>query len=345
LLPANYEPAAQELVKLCQSDPSFFSKEDVSYLDPFDPVWAPPSVAKLHPEVIDVAADHATVNWGGGFYHCGWDLFRGPPSADGRGYYWILSFTTDGHQKKELKGLTVGTDVRLTEDEFIRQVLQEFDRRLASQADDGISTNESSWYLAAGRCVFLAKHHRVDLLPAQVRKAAANYPHDWRDVLLGYLLDHAAGDAAAGDRLQQWADRTSGPAAWMYAAYAFYQAGDIDAGNASVKNALTATAQDPEWIDNDAPSYELAMAVRLYNSGNFPACVIFSDGILASLHRYFTTRSSVQNVRDAAASTAASRPAKLPEFDKFTLVDPFGGFDLTLLNSGRSSSHFSATQP
>src|SRR5208337_249615 len=100
LSPANYQPAALELVKLCQSDPTFFSEQAVSYLDPFDPVWAPPSVAKLHPEMIDVSADHANVTWGGGFYHCGWELVRGPATADGSGYSWTLSFFSEGSSNK-----------------------------------------------------------------------------------------------------------------------------------------------------------------------------------------------------------------------------------------------------
>ena len=345
LSPANYEPAALELVKLCQSDPTFFNEQSVSYLDPFDPVWAPPSVAKLHPEGIDVSADHATVTWGGGFYHCGWDLVRGPATADGSGYSWTLSFSSEGNPNKALETIKVGGDDRFTEDEFVSLVLAEFDRRLASQADDGMFTSESGWYLAAARCLFLTKHHRADLLPAQVRKAATNYPHDWRDMLLGYLLDHAAGDPSAGEKLRQWADRTSGPAAWMYVAYAFHQAGDITAGDTAIKKAVAATSPDPDWIDKDVPLYELGMAARLYDSGDFSACVSLCDGILSSHHRYFTTMASVQSVRNWAATTAASRPVQLPAFDKYTSLDPFAGFDLNLMHAAATSSRVSTTQP
>jgi hypothetical protein len=345
LSPANYQPAALELVKLCQCDPTLFSEQSVSYLDPFDPVWAPPSVAKLHPEMIDVSADHANVTWGGGFYHCGWELLRGSATADGSGYSWTLSFYSEGNPNKVLETINVGADHRLTEDDFVRQVLAEFDRRLASQADDGMYTFESEWYLAAARCLFLAKHHRTDLLPAQVRKAATNYPHDWRDVLLGYLPDQVAGDPSAAEKLRRWADRTTGPAAWMYAAYAFYQAGEITAGDAAIKKAVAATSPDPDWIDKDAPLYELGMAARLYDSGNFSACVSLCDGILSSRHRYFTTNSSVQRLRDWAAATAASRPVQLPTFDKYTSLDPFGGFDLNLMNAAATSSRPSTTQP
>jgi hypothetical protein len=124
--PTNYQPAAMELVKLCQSDPSLFSEDAVSYLGSFDPAWAPPSVAKLHPEMIDISADHATVTWGGGFYHCGWQLVRGSATADGSGFFWTLSFFSENRPNNQvLQTITVATNQRLTKDQFVDQVLSE----------------------------------------------------------------------------------------------------------------------------------------------------------------------------------------------------------------------------
>ncbi|HEY1686719.1 MAG TPA: hypothetical protein VGG19_18305 [Tepidisphaeraceae bacterium] len=324
----NYRPSAVELIKICQSDPRLFSDEATKYLDPFDPVWAPPSVAKLHPEVIEIAPDQASVTWGGGFYHCGWKLVRGSSTANGLSHTWTLWFYSEDHSDEFLEKIDVANDQRFSEDQFIHYVLAEVDRRLASHLDDGLSTSEADWYLAAGRCTFLEQHHRLDLLPQQVRVAATSYPHDWRDILLCYLLDHEVHNAAASDKLRQWADQTGGQAAWMYAAYAFYQSGDSVAGDNAIKKALATTSADPDWIDNDIPIYELGMAVRLYQTGYLSECGRFCDGILTSAHRYFTTKSAVQSMRNIATSSAASRPANLPTFDKYTSLDAFGDMNL-----------------
>jgi hypothetical protein len=330
LSPANYQPAAIALIQLCQTDPGIY-EEAVADMGDFNPVWAPSSVTKLDPEGVDIAADHATVTWGGGFYHCGWELVRGARTAEGSGFSWTLSFFSEDSPNQVLQTITVSSNQRLTEDQFVNQVLSELDRRLVAQADDGLFTSEATWYPAAARCIFLMKKNRVDMLPAPVRKAAATYPHDWRDVLLCYLLDRAANDPSADQKLRQWADQTNCPAAWMYASYAFYQGGNFKAGDEAIKNAVASKSPDPAWLDKDVPLYELGMTVRLYQSGNFTGCVSLCDGILTSHHSYFSTASSVHNVRDWAAATAASRPLKLPDFDEFTSLDPFGGFDLNLL--------------
>jgi hypothetical protein len=342
LAPANYQPAALELVKLCQSDPSFFSKEAIAAMG--DPVWAPPSVAKLNPEDLDIDADHATVIWGGGFYHCGWKLARGPAGTDDSSHSWTLTFFSESKPSKVLETITVASDQRFTKDEFVNYVLAEIDRRLAPQGDPQGST-EAEWYLPAARCLFLARYRRLDLLPAQVRKSAANYPHDWRDALLCYLLDHASGNHPPRVKLNRWAAQSTGPAAWIFAAYAFYQAGETTDAEDAINKALASTSPDPDWIDDDIDRYELGMAARLYRSGRFDRCAHFCDGVLQSRHQIFQNRSSVLRIRDWAAATAASRPAKLPAFDKYTSLDPFGGFDLGLLKSAASSSAHATSRP
>jgi hypothetical protein len=330
LAPANYQPATLELIKLCQSDPGLYSEPSLSMFGSFNPVWAPPSVSKLHPEFLQVTPDNVTVTWGGGFYHCGWQLQRSAGAADNSSYAWTLSFFSENRAAPQvLLTIAVPADQRLTKDEFFNQVLAEIDQRLASQVEDGEFT-DAAYYLVPSRCFFLQHHQRLDLLPSQVRKGA-NYPHDWRDILLAYLLNHAAGDRAAGDRLRQWASQTPGPAAWLYAAYAFYESGDAAAGDAAIAKALASKTDDPEWIDKNIPEFELGMAVRLYDAGRFSECVRFCDGILSSRHRDFTTQPSVQSLRDAAAAPATSRPTASPAFDKYTCEDPFGGFDLKLL--------------
>ena len=345
LAPANYQPAALELVKLCQSDPTFFDRKSVEYLDPFDPVWAPPMIEKLHPEVLDVSAGLASVTWGGGFYHCGWELTKGPATANNDGHSWTLSFTTEDGPDKFLETIDVRSDLRFTEDEYIDYILAELDRRLAARWDHHVYGNADS-YSAVARCLLLQKRNRFDLLPAAIHKSAANYSHDWRDVLLVYLIDHQAGEATAGDRLRSCADRTTGPCAWMFAAYAFFQGGDDAAAGDAIQKAIATKTVDPEWIDKETSAYQLGMAMRLYTSGRTAECIRMCDGINDSPHRLFDIkdRIAVGRVRDCATSYATTQPMALPEFDEFTATDPFGGFDLIKFLAFARQTSASTTQ-
>jgi hypothetical protein len=338
LSPANYQPAALDLIKLCQSDPSFYTPNSAAYTDSNDAIWVPPSVARLHGGV-SVNADRATVAWGINIYYCGWNLTRGAPTAGGRSYSWTLSFySEDARKNRPLQTIIVAKDQRFTKTQYIGYVLAEFDRRLASQSD-----NRGD--LATQRCLFLKDQNRLELLPAQVRKAAANYPHDWHDVLLGYLLDHAAGDKAAAGRLNRWAATATGPAAWLYAAYGFYQSGEMASGDAAVKQAIADKSSDPEWIGRDTAPIEMGMALKLYKSGNFKGCASLCDGILSSRHPNFTIRSSVQRLRGYANAVSPTHPAGTPIFGREEAVDPFRGFDLNLLYAAATPSPLPTTRP
>jgi len=39
-----------------------------------------------------------------------------------------------------------------------------------------------------------------------------------------------------------------------------------------------------------------------------------------------------------ATTPAASRPDRAPQFDKYTAIDPFGGFDLNLLYAAATTA-------
>ncbi len=339
LSPENYKPATVELVTLCQSDPTLYNRLATDFLCPFDPLWLPPSVTRLNPEGVDINPDRAAVTWGGGFYHCGWKLVRGAATANG--YTWTLWFYGEGSPDRVLENIQVPASLRLTKEQFVAGVLAEINRRLAVGYDDH-KYQPAKWYLPIQRCHFLEYHHRLLLLPAEIRASAAKYPHDWQDVLMAYLLDHS--NPSAGQKLRQWANQTGGPGAWVYAAYAFYQAGDDQSGDAAVKKAIADQSPDPEWLDKEIPLVELGMAVRLYKSHQLAACAKLCDAILSTRHRYFKTRSSVQRMRDLAASPAASRPPNAPQFGENAAIDPFGGFDLNLLYVAATTSPVSARQ-
>ena len=326
--PANYQPAAQDMIKMCQSDPAFFGEDATRDQDSFNPAWAPPSILKLHIEDMQVSPDCCKLWWGGGFYHCGLQLDLVPGSQVGQNQTWTLTFTREGKPVQVLQTITAPTSQKYTETEFVKQVTAELDRRLAAHEDDG-STMEATWYPAAARCLFLQKFHRIDLLQQSIRTAAANDPHDWRDVLLAYLVgDHTNGMTPSA-HLTTWANQTGGQTAWMYAAYAFYQGSDTTAGDAAVKHAMLIPSSDPDWMDKEQPEYELGMAVRLYNAGAYQQSANFCKAILALPHRYFVTRNAVTQLMNWAAGIG--RPTSLPDYDKFTSLDPFGGFDLNLL--------------
>src|SRR5208282_5343159 len=89
--PATYTPVGQDLAELCQTcqlHPDWFPSD----ADPFAPPWSPPSLRALRPNSISIMPDGAHVEFGGGFYHYGYDLTRDSVAPPPGMCAWIFSY-------------------------------------------------------------------------------------------------------------------------------------------------------------------------------------------------------------------------------------------------------------
>jgi hypothetical protein len=112
--PANYQAAAPDLVRLCQTDPQLLKQKygevDASQV---------PSIGRLNPEVgvLSVRPDEADVTWGGGFCHAGWRLVRSPDEDEhAPSHTWTLYFWDEGDRRgRVLQTFDMPSDARFTE--------------------------------------------------------------------------------------------------------------------------------------------------------------------------------------------------------------------------------------
>lgn len=112
LNPANFRPAAIDLVKLVQSDPSISQAINLqSSVAPPVPV----SISRLNPETLTFEPQETQVIWGGGFYHCGWKL---KPLRHAIGDEWELWFWNENGTEKLLQTFSVPRDAHFTPSEL-----------------------------------------------------------------------------------------------------------------------------------------------------------------------------------------------------------------------------------
>lgn len=113
--------AGRELAILCQTcrlhSEWFVNKSFVV------PAWTPAVILRLDPRWIEITPDNATVEFGGGFHHCGYFVERGSTSkASDSGVTWVVYFNSEGSALRELCRFELSAAAVLTEDEYAKRL-------------------------------------------------------------------------------------------------------------------------------------------------------------------------------------------------------------------------------
>lgn len=317
--------AGRDMAQLCQTcreHPEWFSDEPT-----LAPAWMPQSVLKLSPMWVEVTAEGARVEFGGGFHHLGYSMeLESSPSEDNRAATWILDFYSEGSQTRELGRFTLTPDDCLTEEQFVDRTWAELEARIAA-GSGGASVH---------RCNFAIKHKRIPRLRRAIRGTARQNPDAWRDVLLAYVIDFPTDPEGAATRLRQWADSKGDFSAWLLVAYACDKVGELDAAEEAVQRACEFPANDPLWASMNARARGYSMCRRLYLTGKYESCVELCENLLAysgcgdcMVRSIRVIRDACQSARTASAPTTSTRI----ETDTSHDFDPFAGIDISLLRS------------
>lgn len=325
--PNNFKPIGDDLALLCQTyqaHSDWFENQD-----PFAPPWTPAPALALHPTWVQLSADAAHIEYGGGFYHFGYDLSRDDAAAVKPGEKaWVLSLARENQPDRVLERFAIPSRNRLTEQQFVDRMLAELNRRIAANSDAG-SIGPPEWYASAQRVNFAVQHHVVDRILRAIHDSAKQNRHDWRDTLYAYLIDHQSDPAGADAALDKWAASDGDFSAWLLAAYGFDEAGDRDAAAAAVMMACKSPADDPTWLPTIARYRGLAMCDRLYREQEYAAAEKLCDTLLASSASQNYLSAEIQRIRHFCAASAAS--ARLPPIANEVRFDPFAGVQLAPL--------------
>jgi tetratricopeptide (TPR) repeat protein len=322
-----YEPAAKALALLCQSDPFFFLDEP-----PLAPAWTPPEVLKLGPTWVQIDANGAHVEFGGGFHHFGYTLKLNPAGGDAANNSWTLQFDSEDSPSKPLITFTLPKDQQVERAKFIQSALTEFHRRARAARVREEDVRD--------RLVFLLKFDEVELARKSIRECAAANTNDWPDELLAYLIDSKINPAAA-TTLDAWAKTHGDFTAWLLAAYTYGLAGDADSLERATKSALALPVDDPDWISSNARFRGTTVCIQLLKAKRYATCAALCDALLAYQGGEYLL-AEITAVRDLARrSTGADAP---PALEEGTALEPFKGIDLARLTAAKPATR-SASAP
>lgn len=328
---SNVSAVSAELATLCQTcaaHPDWFVDEPV-----LAPAWAG-AILELEPSWVNIGAEGAQVEFGGGFFHFGYLLEReDAPAGNEDEFTWRLSLYSEESPDVPLKTFKMPKECVLTESQFVDRTLDELDRRITAGHDLRASGSPNS-FASVQRCTFAMKHDQLKRLRRSIRDTAKNCPDAWRDVLLAYLIDSPADPAGAKARLEQWAESKRGFSGWLMVAYAFHEGGDVGAAEEAVLRACEFPADDPPWVPVNARCRGLGMCRRLFAAQRFDACL----RLVGVLLTYSGSRDYLANellaIQAACRSSQTSTgPSALPAVNPLVVFDPFEGIDIAALRA------------
>ena len=127
--PDIYEPVARRLATYCQSDQNLFPKI-LSY------AWLPGEIQHVEEPWCEVTTNSASVEFGGGFYHYGYNLERDQASSVPATNVWNLFLAREGQEEKLLMTLSLAATQHVTAGDLQKLMGASFDQLIKDNQPD-----------------------------------------------------------------------------------------------------------------------------------------------------------------------------------------------------------------
>jgi hypothetical protein len=326
--PAVYGPVADRLILYCQSDPNLFPES-------LGPAWFPKEVQNIGSDWGVVRPDKALVEFGGGFYHFGYELSLKVPAPSALIFgtnsppvsgtnVWQLSILREGSEGLLLATRRVPASSRLSTDQLLGIVLDGYDRLLTSKpADDRIREGKILFLLRfgkAGNAKQVCKEW-IDLQP-EYRLPRFIYAH----------IRSRSGelDAASSD-FSGWVSNHKNFYNYIYLFLFDMREGRNDAALAAIREALNQSFAGDEPEGEGANKFYLGYngAVYAFVKGDYQLCLAVCDKILADPRQgEDSLRRDILKVKAAAHLVLGSQQKALEDLKKIPRSE-MAGWGLT----------------
>jgi tetratricopeptide (TPR) repeat protein len=267
--PEVYQPVAQRLATYCQSDQSLFPKI-LSY------AWLPSEASSLGKPWCEVATNYASVEYGGGFYHFGYNLQRNQAGSDSATNTWDLFLAREGSPDKILTSLRLATTQCFTSGDLAKLVGASFDQSI-KEGNGGYQSKVMLQFRYGQTTQAVATC--VDWIKAK--------PDSWRPHFTYAHVRCRMGETEpAAAQFSEWVEANKNFGNYIYLALFNYREGRTNQAIEAVRMALSQPlAESP---DEGANIYYLAEngALIACSGGDFDLCLSICDKMLPHNNSY-----------------------------------------------------------
>ena len=316
--PKVYEPVGKKLALYWQSDRSLFP-------DTLEPEWLPSELSPIGHGWGDLFDTGAFLEFGGGFYHFGYDLTLDRAASTPEKNSWNLALLREESEDLLLYSFTLPVKDRLSPAELLNEVLANLDEKLL-QCPQSRSLFERKIEL------FI----RFDRLP-EARQTCAKMleamPNDWWAVLINAVLLHEEGETQrAEDLITLWVRRNECFDGYLDLAY-FYHL--INKPREAAAAIIKATQFDPEpGLEEPGGNVRFrgyTAGMCAYRAGDYDAVVRLCDYLLSDKIREDNAETVLKHLRYAAQHAQAGEVVDIGWADNPGPFDAIGNLELEKL--------------
>ena len=262
--PDVYQPVAQRLATYCQSDQSLFPKI-LSY------AWLPSEVSSLGEPWCEVTSDHASVEFGGGFYHFGYRLELNQAASNPATNAWNLFLAREEKPDVQLMTLRLTSIQHVTAGDLAKLVGASYDQM--------IKVGEPGGYV--GKVMLQLRFGQTAQAAAICEDWMKARPDSWlAQLTYAHIRCRMGRTEPAAAQFSEWVDAHQSFGNYIYLALFNYREGRTNQAVQAVRMALThPLVESPE---EGANIFYLADngAMIAYASGDFDLCVAICDKML-----------------------------------------------------------------
>lgn len=289
-------PTARTLARYCQSDRSLFPQV-------LDYAWLPEELNRVRHGSVELRADGARVEFGGGSHRYGYELRRDAGESAPGTNFWRLEYYATGEDPELLLTLTTLATEVVDGGMLVTNVSTAYTRQLqVFPADEKAHRGRIRTLLQFGR-------------PAKARQACRemlqHMPDEPWPVLVNSLIDTVErGSSLATRRMEEYVGRR--PDFFRHLDLAYFHELQQQPGRATeaVRRALTVDANLPAGHGGDTEFRGHHAAMYLYRKGQFEVARALCEKLQAVWINGEYAKPSLRNLK--AAADRASRGEVMP---------------------------------
>jgi tetratricopeptide (TPR) repeat protein len=312
-----YLPVATNLALYCQSSESLRLTNMVGALR------LPQPLPSLGSPWASFATNYAHVEFGGGFYHYGYQVQLDEKASSLRSNVWQLYLCREGQDQKLLHRFVLPPSARVAVSALASNSIAECDRRIAKSPGD--------FDLHKAKIAIL-----LEYCPNEIRAACMDavdkLPEHWWPRLTLALVDTGRGNAESASReLKRFVEAKPSYSRYIYLAYYYQITGKPSEAAKAIEKAITFPIVDLEDDQNNAECRGYSAGLYAYRNHEYTTVVKLCNALLPIKQNGDYAKAALRDLRSAAESAVAGSDAPFSPSDAILGFDPYEKIDINAL--------------
>jgi hypothetical protein len=308
--PKVFLPLATNLARYAQS------AEELGLLGHVGEAKLPPGVPRIGSPSGSFEQDHASIEFGGGFYHYGYFLKLDTEATNAIRSTWELYLSREEQAPKSLHRLEISPTTKISRAEFISNTLANYNRRITEEP------NEIRW--PKDKLRFLSQYRPGEMAGA-CSNALRTFPEHWWPRLTMSLLVHRSGNFREAERgLKSFAEAKPSYSRFGYLAYFYFITDHPHDGASAIEKAVSQPIVDLPDDDVNIECLGYTLGCLAFTNGECAATIRLCNALLPVNANGNYAKAALSALK-AAAELKSSGVAS--EFNWNTDMGPFDPYE------------------